>query len=118
MASLSFIRLEAWNIRKSELAGVHMHAAKLGAAVQRRKHLAGVEQTLRVESAFQSLLLVQIDLGKHLAHQIALFDANAVLAGEHPAEFDAGPQDIRAEGLRPLHLAGLIGVEEDQRMQI
>jgi len=34
-----------------------MHAAKLGAAMQRRKHLAGIEQALGVERAFQPLLL-------------------------------------------------------------
>ena len=41
-----------------------------------------------------------------------------MFAGQHAAEFDADPQDIGAEGLGPLHLAGLVGVVEDQRMQI
>src|SRR5262245_33233659 len=51
-------RLESRNIRKRQLAGMHMHAAEFGAAVQRREHLAGVEQALRIEGAFQPLLLV------------------------------------------------------------
>src|SRR5512140_1869734 len=40
------------NIREGELAAMDMHAAQLGAAVQGRKHLARVEQALRVERAF------------------------------------------------------------------
>src|SRR6185295_9376959 len=112
------LHLKPRQIRKRELAAVHVHAAEFGAAVQRRKHFSGVEQPLRVEGAFQPLLLVEIDFGKHLRHQVALLDADAVLAGQHAAEFDAGAQDIGAERLRPLHLAGLVGVVEDQRMQI
>jgi hypothetical protein len=34
-----------------------MHAAKLGATVQHREYLAGIEQALVVERAFQPLLL-------------------------------------------------------------
>ncbi len=41
-----------------------------------------------------------------------------MLAGEHPAEFDAAAQDIGAEGFRAFHLAGFVGVVQDQRMQI
>ena len=41
-----------------------------------------------------------------------------MLAGQHAAHRDAEPQDIGAEGLRRLELARLVGVIEDQRMQI
>ena len=85
---------------------------------KRREHLAGIEQALVVEGAFDALLLVEIDLGKHHRHQIALFDADAVLAGEHAADLDAQPQDIGAELLGAFELAGIVGVVEDQRMQI
>ena len=64
------------------------------------------------------MLLVEIDLAEHLAHQIALFDADAMLAGQDAAEFDAYAQDVGAERFRPLHLARLVGIVEDQRMQI
>ncbi len=87
---------------------MHVHAAEFGAAVQGRKHLAGVEQALRIEGAFQALLLVEIDLGKHFRHQVALLDADAMLAGEHAAELDAAAQDVGAESFRPLHLPGLL----------
>ena len=34
---------------------MHVHAAELGAAMQRRKHLAGVEQAVGVEGASVSV---------------------------------------------------------------
>src|ERR1700757_1068294 len=36
-------------IGKRDTSRMHMHAPKLGAAVQRRKHLAGIKQALVVE---------------------------------------------------------------------
>src|SRR4051812_43537552 len=59
---------------KRELAAVDVHAAEFGAAVQGGKHLSRVEQALRIERAFQPLLLVEIDVAEHLAHQVALLD--------------------------------------------
>src|SRR5579871_4305498 len=78
-----------WNVRERELAGMHVHAPQFGATVQGGKNLARIEEALRVEGAFDSLLLVEVDLGKHLAHQIAFLDTDAVLAGQNAAEFDA-----------------------------
>src|ERR1700737_1870666 len=62
------VSLKSRQIGKCQLAAVDMDAAQFGAAMQRRKHFSGIEQALRIERAFQPLLLVQIDLGKHLAH--------------------------------------------------
>src|SRR4030088_1408983 len=103
---------------KGHLAAMDVHAAQLGAAVQGRKYLAGIEQALRVERAFQPLLLVEIDLPEHLRHQVSFLDADAMFTGQHAAELDADPQDIGAEVLRPLDLAGLVSIVQDQRMQI
>ena len=84
----------------------------------RRKHLARIEQTLVVERAFHALLLGQIDFVEHLRHQVALLDSDAVLAGEHAADFDAELENVGAESLGALELARGIGVVKDQRMQI
>ena len=54
--------------------------------------------TIGIESAFDALLLGQIGLGEHLAHQVAFFDPDAMFTGQHPAQFDTGFQDIGAEG--------------------
>jgi hypothetical protein len=42
-----------------------MHAAEFGAVMQRREHLAGIEQPLLVEGAFDALLMLHVDLGEH-----------------------------------------------------
>ena len=60
----------------------------------------------------------EVGLVEHRAHQVALFDADAVLAGQHAADLDAEPQDVGAERLGALDLARLVGVVEDQRMEI
>ena len=83
-----------------------------------REHLAGVEQPGRIEGAFHPLLLLEVGLGEHHRHQVALLDADAVLAGQHAADFDAEAQDVGAEGLGAFEFARLVGVVEDQRVQI
>ena len=82
-----------------------MQAAEFGAAMQGREHLAGIEQALRVERAFDPLLLVQVDLGEHRRHQVALLDADPVLARQNAADLDAEPQDVVAELLRAFQFA-------------
>src|SRR6266404_4423124 len=103
---------------ESELAAMDVYATQFCAAMQGRKYLAGIEQALRVEGAFQTLLLVEIDLVKHFRHQVALLDADAMFAGKHAAEFDTDPQDIGAECFRPLDLAWSVGIVQDQWMQV
>ena len=46
--------LEPRQIRVTDLPTPHQHLAVLGAALQGRNHLAGVEQALRVEGAFDA----------------------------------------------------------------
>jgi len=62
---------------------MHMHTAELCTSAQGRKDLAGIEQQLGVEGAFDPLLMVEIDLGEHLRHQVALFDADTMLPRQH-----------------------------------
>src|SRR5689334_15002013 len=95
-----------------------MYAPELGAAVKHREHLAGVEQALRIEGAFEPLLLVEVRLRKHRRHEITLLDAHAVLAGEHAADLHAKPEDICAEALGAVELVGIVGVEQNKRMKI
>ena len=86
--------------------------------MQGREHLAGVEQALVVEGAFQPQLLGEIDLVEHGRHQVALLDAHAMLAGEHAAHLHAQPQDVGTEILRRHKLARRVRVIEDQRVEI
>ena len=67
-------------------AAMHMQMAELGAAMQLGKLLAGIEQPVRIESAFHALLLTEIRLAEHDAHEIALLHAHAMLSREHAAD--------------------------------
>ena len=105
--------LEPRNIGKASLATVNVDAAEFGASMQRWKDLAGIEQALRVEGAFEALLLLQVVLAEHGAHQVALFDTDTVLAGQNAADLDAEFQDIGAEILCFLQLAQFVGIIEN-----
>ena len=80
--------------------------------------MPGFKQALLVEGAFDADLLVEVDFVEHFGHQVALFDADAMFAGQHAADLDAEPQYVGAEILGALQFARHIGVEQDQRMQI
>src|SRR5271163_818259 len=105
---------EARQVRKRDLAAADMELAHLGAAMQGREYLAGIEQRLVVERTFDALLLAQIDIVEHHRHEVALLDPDAVLAGQHAADLDAQPQDVGAERFGARQLAGLVGIEQDQ----
>src|SRR5689334_1759167 len=93
------IHSEPRQVGMRQLSAVHYHAAEFGAAVQHRENLAGIEQALVIESAFEPLLLVEIGFGKHLRHQIALLDAHPMLAGKDAAHLHAQLQDVGTEFL-------------------
>ena len=92
--------------------------AEFGAAMQLWEDLTRVQQAIRIESAFEALLVRQVALVEHRSHKVALFDADPVLAGKHSTDFDAELEDIGTKGLGTLDLAGLVGVVEDKRMEI
>ena len=62
---------------------------KLSAPVKRREDLTGIEQRCRIKGTFDPLLLFKVNLAEHLTHQVALFNANAVLATQNAAHFYA-----------------------------
>ncbi len=105
------------DVGERQLVVVHGHAAELGAAPQLGEHLARIEQVVGIEGALHAHLLVEVDLGELHVHQVALLDADAVLAGQHAADPHAEPQDVGAEFLGAAQLVGIVGVEQDQRME-
>src|SRR5258708_6791063 len=101
---------EPRQIGKSDLALMNVHAAELGAAMELREDLAGIEQACGVEGAFEALLLVEVDFVEHGGHEVALLDADAMLTGEDTADLDAVAQYICTEFLGTLELARVVGV--------
>src|ERR1700732_3652162 len=97
--------LEPRNFRETHPAAMHPHPAEFYAATRRRKHLAWVEEALRVKRTFESLLLSEVDIGELIPHQIPLLDAHAVLPAEHAAEFYTGFQGILSECFRLIEIA-------------
>src|SRR5216683_1739217 len=109
---------EPRNVGEWQLVVMHDHPAELGATAELGEDLARIEQVVGIEGAFHAHLLVEIDLGELLAHQVALLDADAVLAGQHAADAHAEPEDIGAEFLGAAELARIVGVEQDQRVEV
>src|SRR5207237_2396336 len=116
--SLPPIASNTRQIRARQPTSMDMNPAELGAAMQLWKDLARVEQAVRIESAFEALLMGEIAFVEHCPHKVALFDADPVLTGQHSTDFDTELEDIGTKGLGTLDLAGLVGVVEDKRMEI
>src|ERR1700688_863793 len=95
-----------------------VHAAEFSATAELRKHLARIEQAFRIEGAFQPLLLIQVDLVEHRVHEIALLDADPMLARQNAANMNTEPEDLRAKRLSPVQFTRLVGVIKDQRMKV
>src|SRR6185437_99504 len=106
------------NVGKRQLAGVNMKPAKLGASVQLRKNLARIEQSLCIEGAFDALLLIEIDFREHCRHQVALFDADAVLAGKHATHLDAKLENLGAELFGLFQFARDVGIVKNEGVEI
>ena len=64
-ATAAASRSEPRQVGEPDLPAMDVHPAEFGAAVQLREHLARVEQPLRVEGAFEPLLLGEVGLVEH-----------------------------------------------------
>src|SRR5581483_4709466 len=73
-------------------------------AALEREHLGRVEQPLGIEHRLDAHLHAQIGLVELHAHQVALLDAHAVLAGEAAAGRHAQLEDLVARLLGALRL--------------
>src|SRR5215472_17877965 len=99
-------------------AAADVLAAILRATRQRRDRLAGIQEPRRVERRFDGEERGALGGRELYAHGIELLDADAVLAGDGAAESHAQLEDLDAEMLGALPLAFLVGVEEDERVEV
>ena len=63
------------------MTALNVNASELCAPMQGREHLAGIKLLGGIERAFDPLLLVEVYLGEHLAHEIAFLHAHTMLTG-------------------------------------
>ena len=68
---------------------VHVHGAVLGAAMQRRHRLAGIEQVLGVEGVLDFMELTEFVGAELHAHLIQFFDTDTVLTGDGASRIEA-----------------------------
>src|SRR5262249_41933073 len=72
----------------------------------------------RIEDGFDPHLNHQIGLRELHRHQLSLLDADAMLARETAAKFDAEPQNCFARNFGFAGLVWIVGVVKDQRVKI
>src|SRR4030066_1914339 len=113
---LAFLASESFDFREHEFAAVHVHAAELGAAVQGRYRLAGIEQAVRIECRLDGMELREFGRIELHAHLVDLLHAHAVLAGDGAADLDAQFENLAAEFLGALQLTRFVGIVKNQRM--
>ena len=71
---------------------------RVGCSVQPISDLGhGIPDLLVYAPRIDAHLLFEIDLGEHLAHQIALLDAHAMFTREHAADRNAETQTVKAQ---------------------
>ena len=81
--------------------------------------MPGIQKAVGIEGAFDALLLIEIVLGEHGAHQVALFDADAVFAGQDTPPTSTQSLRISAPSfLRAFQVVRLAGVIHDEGMQV
>src|ERR1051326_3426661 len=86
------------------------------AAFASRQHLSRIQAALGIKQALEALDHLQAIVGELFGDQLDIFHAHAVLAGDGAAFRDAEAQDIVACGLGALELAGMVRIEQDDRM--
>src|SRR3954454_20457423 len=83
-----------------------------------REDVSGVEQPCRIEHGPDTNLLLKVLRRKLDRHQVALLNADPVLAGETAADLDAELQNVPAGCFSLLQLARLVDVEHHIRVQV
>src|SRR5687767_9754024 len=81
-------RSEPRQVRELLLRGVHVHAPELGAAIESRDGLPGIQEAVLVERALHGVEELELRGAELHAHVVHFFDADAVLAGDRAANRD------------------------------
>src|SRR5262245_1340413 len=86
----------------------------LAAEPRRRKHLARIAQSFRIERAPNGQHHIQIVVREHLRHVFGFVGADAMLTGQRSARIDAVLQDLRSHLRGKIRLTGNFLVVADE----
>src|ERR1035441_2264937 len=92
--------------------------ADLQAPPSGRQHLAGIQLAIGIEQRLQFPHRLQRFRRELFGHEIVLFHPHAVFPGNRPTSLDAVNQNLLARRARPLHLAGLAGIEKNDGVHV
>ena len=101
-----------------QMARMHMHAAQLSAAAQRRHSFAGIKQRHGIECCFDAVKLRQFAAAELHTHLIDLLHTHAMLAGNRAANGNTHLQNARTHRFGCVQFTWLVGIVQNQRMQI
>src|SRR6516225_3708026 len=82
--------------RMRQQPATYVHLAVLGTAGARRDALVGIEESRRIEGAFDRVERVALFRRKLHAHRIDLLDADAMLARHRAAQFNTCFENVAA----------------------
>src|SRR6267143_2986870 len=92
--------------------------ADFTAAFAQGEALAGIERAIGIERVMDAAHEVEVGVGENERHELGLFHADAVFAGERAADFEAVADDFGGGLHGTFELGGIARVVEDDGMQI
>src|SRR6266699_1077293 len=92
--------------------------ANFAAAFAEREDLAGIEQTSGIEGVVDAAHEVEIGVGEKKRHQLGLFHADAVFAGECATNFHAIADDFRGGLHGMFELPPIARIVENDGMKV
>src|SRR6266478_1156773 len=92
--------------------------ADFAAAFAQGKDFAGIERAMGIEGVVDAAHEVEVGVGEYERHELGLFHADPMFAGERAADFEAVTDDF-GRGLHgAFELGGIAGIVEDDGVQI
>jgi hypothetical protein len=92
--------------------------ADFAAAFAEGKDFAGIEGGIGIEGVVDAAHEIEVGVGEEERHELGFFHADAVLAGESAANFDAIADDFGGGLQGALELRGVAGIVEHDGMQV
>ena len=92
--------------------------ADFAAAFAEGEDFAGIEGGIGIEGVVDAAHEIEVGIGEEERHEFRFFHANAVLAGERAADFDAIADDFCGGFESALELRGVAGIVENDGVQV